>query len=339
MRVRLQVLVVHRAPSTFVRQDIALLGRHFNVRALHARSRLDPPPWAIAAAVLRADVVLCWFASWHAVLPLLLARLLRRPGLVVVGGYDVAALPEIGYGLQLGGPARALSRLALHAAIRVLPFSRAAFLEAQRNAGVPIAKLVLIPLGIPDAGPLPEVPRAIALTVGRVDAANLERKGLLDFARASRFLPEREVVIAGEIADEGAARTLREAGGPGLRLTGRVSDQELRQLYARAVAYVQLSRHEGFGLAVGEAMAAGCVPIVTRVGSLPELVGEVGEYVATPEEAASAVRRAALAGGELRERIAARVRDQFPLVRREDALHALVLTLVERNAARPRRRR
>jgi glycosyltransferase involved in cell wall biosynthesis len=47
----------------------------------------------------------------------------------------------------------------------------------------------------------------------------------------------------------------------------------------RAKVCCQLSYRESFGVAVLEAMACGCVPVVTRAGALPEVVGEAGHYV------------------------------------------------------------
>ncbi|HET7700136.1 MAG TPA: glycosyltransferase [Candidatus Limnocylindria bacterium] len=331
-----RLLLVHRARSSFVRDDVEILRRHFEVIELEARAPLTPAPWTIVRAVARADIVLCWFASWHAVVPLLLARALGRPGVVIVGGYDVAAMPEIGYGLQRGGASRALSRLALRAAARVVPFSRAALGEARANAGVPEGKLALVPLGVADTGAVPLGTRDIALSVARVDESNLTRKGLDETARTARLLAPAETVIAGEIADAAVAARLRALGGSTLRLAGRVSDAELAALYARAAAYLQLSRHEGFGMSVAEAMRAGCVPVVTRVGSLPELVGDLGEYVASPEEAAAAVRRARDAPPDRRSAIAARIRTEYPLERRAQLLPELLFSLLD-GGSPPRR--
>ncbi len=330
---RPRLLIVHRGLATFVQQDIEIAARLFDVDVLLARTRWDPAPWTLFLAVARADVVLCWFASWHAVLPLLLARVLRRPGVVIVGGYDVAAMPEISYGLQRGGVPQALSRLAMRSAVKVVPFSAAALRETRDNARVPERTITLIPLGIADAGPVPKGPRDIVLTVARIDAENLARKGLLDVARTARLLP-CETVIVGEIADEQAAQTLREAAGPMLRLVGRLTPAELLSFQARAVAYLQLSRHEGFGLALAEAMRAGCVPVVSRAGSLPELVGDTGEYVATPQEAAAAVKRAANATYEQRVAIARHIRTAFPLERRAERLSDLLLSVLDREVGR-----
>jgi hypothetical protein len=71
---------------------------------------------------------------------------------------------------------------------------------------------------------------------------------------------------------------LRQAASPNVEFLGFVSDEELFSLYARASVYVQASMHEGFGLSVAEAMSAGCIPVVTRAGSLPEVVGDVGGF-------------------------------------------------------------
>jgi len=56
--------------------------------------------------------------------------------------------------------------------------------------------------------------------------------------------------------------------------TGRVSDAELRALYAGASAFVFPSRYEGFGLPPLEAMALGAPVVCANVASLPEVVGD-----------------------------------------------------------------
>ena len=61
----------------------------------------------------------------------------------------------------------------------------------------------------------------------------------------------------------------------GLQLT----DEELRLVYAGAVALVYPSIYEGFGMPVIEAMACGCPVITTPNASLPEVAGEAALYV------------------------------------------------------------
>ena len=70
-----------------------------------------------------------------------------------------------------------------------------------------------------------------------------------------------------------------------MEFTGWLSDEELEDLYRRASVYVQASRHEGFGLAVAEAMLAGCVPVVMDVTAMPEVVGEAGVLVHSQDPA------------------------------------------------------
>jgi glycosyltransferase involved in cell wall biosynthesis len=55
---------------------------------------------------------------------------------------------------------------------------------------------------------------------------------------------------------------------------GFVSDADLSLLYRDAVAHLFVSRYEGFGLTVVEAMASGCPVITTRRTSLAEVAGD-----------------------------------------------------------------
>ena len=110
-----------------------------------------------------------------------------------------------------------------------------------------------------------------------------------------------------------------------MRLTGRLSDEELDDLLRRASAYVQASRHEGFGMGVAEAMLAGCIPVVTAAGALPEVVGDAGVVVGPePEAIAEGVRRALELGPEARAAARERIVTRFPLQVRRDGLLGLV---------------
>jgi glycosyltransferase involved in cell wall biosynthesis len=70
-------------------------------------------------------------------------------------------------------------------------------------------------------------------------------------------------------------------GGGAVRFVGRVDDDRLAELRARAaVALVPSRSAETFGLAAAEAMATGLPVAGSRVGALPELIGE--ECLAPP---------------------------------------------------------
>ena len=76
--------------------------------------------------------------------------------------------------------------------------------------------------------------------------------------------------------DDGAADALRDEAPPNVTLTGWVEQDVLNEQMRRASVYVQASAHEGFGMSVAEAMLAGCIPVTTRAGALPEVVGDAG---------------------------------------------------------------
>lgn len=90
--------------------------------------------------------------------------------------------------------------------------------------------------------------------------------------------PELSLVIAGE-KDVFMGRLedrVRRDGLQPVRFMGRVTDEELGKLYAKALAFMFPSRNEGFGLPPLEAMAYGCPVIAARATSLPEVLGEEG---------------------------------------------------------------
>lgn len=64
-----------------------------------------------------------------------------------------------------------------------------------------------------------------------------------------------------------------------VQVHGRVSDQELARLYAQADVLLLPSTHEGYGMVLAEALAAGLPIIATRVGAVPEVVRDGQEAI------------------------------------------------------------
>lgn len=317
----MRILLVHNRLTSFVRLDLECLRQGHEVTELCLRSR-RLNPIGIWRQVEAHDVVFGWFASWHTFLPVLFARCMRKPSVLVIGGYDLAKLPSIGYGHQRGGLKKWVSRATMRLASALITNSRYSEHEARRNAGLSDRRVRVIYHGIADLfGELPAGPREpLAITIGNVDRANLHRKGLEPFVRAAKFLPDVKFVVVGAFKD-GAIEELRKIAGANVEFTGWVDDGQLLEYCRRASVYVQASRHEGFGMSVAEAMAAGCIPVVTRQGALPEVVGDTGVYTAAdPQAIAKAIAQALDLPEAGRARARQRVLIQFSLQKRRALL-------------------
>jgi len=321
--INMHVLFVHTGNEQFVKIDRDLLSASFTLQDLHVPARFPRSLLRYLRGVARTDIVFCWFASWNSFWALLLARAFKRPSILVIGGYDVANVPEAHYGHQRGGPSRWVSRWAMGLARILLPFSVYSLQQALDNAGIAPQRMRLVYLGIPDSfGALPQVPsERMALTVGNVAWPNLRRKGLEPFVRAAALLPDVHFVLVGAWFDD-SITYLRSIASPNVTFTGWISDEELRACYLRASVYVQASLHEGFGLSVAEAMLAGCIPVTTRAGALPEVVGECGVYTESsdPDSISRAIVSALSSSQSDRLRARQRVLTEFTLDRRRQMI-------------------
>jgi glycosyltransferase involved in cell wall biosynthesis len=333
-----RILYVYSRPYPFVRTDLELLRERWDVREW-----AQPGRYAnllkLQRAVRDADLMFGWFASWHTFWPFTLAPLLRKPSVLVTGGFDTANLPEIGYGYQQGGVAKPAASWIIRRATKLVTNSEFTRDEVARNVGVDARDVSVVYHGVAD--PFGDLPRGrrepIALTVGNVAWLTFERKGLRTFVEASRLAPDVRFVVVGKWMDD-AVDKLRELGGDNVEYTGWVSEEDLAEWFRRASVYVQPSRHEGFGISVAEAMLAGCVPVVSTAGALPEVVGDVGVQLAaaSPQAVADAVRAKLDAPEEERARARRRVLERFTLDGRREGLYAAVEEALTRAGRDPR---
>jgi glycosyltransferase involved in cell wall biosynthesis len=77
-------------------------------------------------------------------------------------------------------------------------------------------------------------------------------------------------------------------------------------------------------------MLAGCVPVTTGAGALPEVTGKCGVRLSAPDpaEIAEAIRTALAYPDKARSSIRTRILEQFPMKNRRDQLEQLIQPLM-----------
>jgi glycosyltransferase involved in cell wall biosynthesis len=325
------ILYVYSRKTSFIGIDRDLLAERWPLREWYQPGRVPNLPGLIRE-LPRCDLVFAWFASWHSVWPITLAWLLRKPSILIVGGFDTASMPDIGYGHQQGGLRKWISRWMMRRATRLVTNSYYSRDEIERNTGISRERVTVIHHGVPDPfGRLPDGRRErMALTVGGLLRSTFEHKGHRPFVDAARLLPDVRFVLAGRWLEDEAIDALRARAPDNVVFTGWLPQEELDGYYRRASVYVQASRHEGFGLAVAEAMLAGCVPVVTDATAMPEVVGDAAVKIPSPseEEVAAGVERALAMDDDARRRARDRILGEFPVEHRRRRLHDLVEELL-----------
>jgi glycogen(starch) synthase len=268
-------------------------------------------PAAPLAAVLaaRADLVHVHLGEDLAAYPIALAAA-RLHGLPLVLTlhtslrHTLAGVDVRSRFLRLAGGA--LERAAVRAADGVIVLTpRLAALAARDGGCAPR----VIPSGVnpaefagPFDDPLPAAGRPRVLYVGRLAA----QKDVATLVRAAALLraPAAQVVLAGDGPQrEALERLALRLGVAGrVRFLGFRPHREVPALLAHADVLVMPSVYEELGSALVEGLQAGVPIVATRVGGIPDAVGDAGVLVEPRDPAALAraiddvLSRPALAG-------------------------------------------
>ena len=195
--------------------------------------------------------------------------------------------------LRFPAPLASLGRV-LEERAMPLVYRRALFLcvspstaSALCGIGVPSERIRVLPMGV-DAGPVADQrsPTPLYVALGRL-VPHKRLDLLLQIWEQVRDRVGGRLVIAGDGPERARLQGL---AGDGIEVVGRVSDSEKQQLLSQAWLLMHSAVHEGWGIVVTEAAAAGTPTLAFDVPGVRDAVqdGETGVLARSEAEFAGA---------------------------------------------------
>jgi len=184
------------------------------------------------------------------------------------------------------GHSRSIRYLIRHARI-LLPNSEHEYERLLSRYGV-IQDYVVVPNAIDEdqfrsAWPPKLGSRDRLLCVGRIE----QRKNQLNLIRAVKNSPYTLTVLGvASPNNEGYYRKCLAEATPNIRFIGRLTEEDLFQLYGAARVHILASHFETTGLASLEAAVMGCNVVITGKGDTREYFGDLA-YYCDPEDPSS----------------------------------------------------
>jgi glycosyltransferase involved in cell wall biosynthesis len=279
----IKILFIHQSWKGFEQTDYGILSRNFEAKEALVYKNFYYKTFFLLKKIYKTDIIFCWFAYRSALPLILVAKIMRKKIIVVASGWEAANAPDIDYGAMREGSKFCLNKLIVRAILtlsdNILAVSEFNCLELKLNAGVPKSKIKIIYLGVDEnkLGDKVLKKKNMVLTVGQINCKNMSRKGLNVFVEVARLLPLLDFILIGGTKKD--LESYIEKPAPGNLKIIPFSLNKAKKYYRQAKVYVQVSRHENFGLSLAEAMSYECVPVVTNQAALPEVVKEAGYYV------------------------------------------------------------
>lgn len=280
-----KILFIYTNYSTFVKTDFEILASEHEVSKyqfkpvrgfLKTAIQLIKQKIFLLFNIWKFDAVFVWFADYHSFLPVLFAKILGKKSFVVIGGYDVANIPELKYG-SLSSPLRKILTLfSIRNASLCIPVVENLEKKVKEIAPKSTTKTIYTgyQFDLKEISELKKEREKWVLTVSITN--NRQRfliKGLDRFRELAESLPDFKFCVVG-VSEE--AKQLFNLIPKNMVLLPPLNQSELTEYYLKASFYAQFSRSEGLPNALCEAMLYGCIPMGLDVGGISTAIGKNG---------------------------------------------------------------
>lgn len=328
----IKILFIRPSKSSFIQKDLQILRKNYDVRVIDLKPNINPKIvimfFKMINGVFWADLTFSWFADTHAFLAVELSKIFKKKSIVIVGGYDVANIPHIKYGL-LSSPKKAkLVKKLFEETDLILPVDKG-LKDNITEMGIDENKIKVLPTGYDSKkfknGKFKE-DLVITVAIGETwDRVKL--KGLDTFVKSAKFLPDVTFILIGVTGD--ALIKLKTIASPNVDFIEPLTQEQLIPYFQKSKCYCQLSMREGLPNALCEAMLCECIPVGTEVQGITTVIGTTGYYVGygNVEKTSAAIYKALKSDkGKLARK---RIMERFPLSHREENLKTILNDLKE----------
>jgi glycosyltransferase involved in cell wall biosynthesis len=291
------LIYVYPSKSTFILRDLELLENEYNIshsffdvsNKYKVPLRFASQFFLLLKKIRKTNVIICHFAGYSTILPVLFSKWFGKPCLIIVAGNDGSKFTGFNYGnftRKLLGSATCFS---LTRATHILPVHESLYFQnyTYYDGGSPAqgysvfcpnaAKVPYTPVYYgynPDFfKPIPDSKRKPLsyLTIGNLsETYSYKRKGYDLIIELGRRMPEINITLIGW--DGKTSIDVPE----NVTLLPYMAQEDLLNVFSEHQFYFQLSIMEGFPNALAEAMLCGCIPIGSDVSGIPFIIGETG---------------------------------------------------------------
>ena len=289
-----KVLLVTPAFPSFVRQDIMMLLERYEliVNTYNWTQKTKAPLYLLAqffhilVHIQQVSFVLVHFGGYWSFFPAILGKFFGKPVYIILHGTDCASIPALNYGSLRIPLLKWFCKKSYEWASMLLPVSQSLvytennFLQKERKvtngfmAHFPNLKTAY-----------QVIPNGFDVEFWKLDKGTKKKPdSFLAVLSAPQYILKGGDLIL-ELAKRLESCTFFIAGmdkpsgldvPKNIQFLGQLSAEQLKAYYQKTTFYFQLSAFEGFGCALCEAMLCGCIPIVSQVNNLPEIVGNNG---------------------------------------------------------------
>lgn len=325
----IKILFLYPSLSPFIKIDLENIQKKFKVVPLQWTGLSDSKKLIkIIKMVYGTDLSFIWFADIYATFTVLISKLLRKKSIVVVGGFDVANIPEINYGLMRKPLSAYMVKFVLKNADKILTVDESLKEEAITNAKIVGSNIVTVPTGYDCKKFKPSTEKEnIVMTVSVGDSWERVRlKGIDVFVEAANLLPEVQFIIIG--IQGKALENLKSISTSNVKFIPQLPNDELIAYYQKAKIYCQLSMREGLPNALCEAMLCECVPVGSNVQGVRAAIGDAGFYVSYGDSKATAASIKKALNSDKGKDARQRIKTLFSMERREKELKDVVKGLL-----------
>jgi glycosyltransferase involved in cell wall biosynthesis len=272
---KVKILFTATFSTSFIQEDLKILNSHFSVSKVISSG--IKTIYTYISTIRSNDITFSWFASVYSSILIFFTKIFRKKSILILGGVDVAKIPELNYGIWNSWWKSIIVRYGIINADIVLAVDSSIKNDAVKLARYHGNNIFVLPTGHDSSFWQPkQVKENFVLTVANCDNnTRFKIKGIDFLYTVAQSLPNVHFVLIGM-----SPKMQKQLFPPSnLEIYDSKSQTDLLDFYQRAKVYFQPSLREALGSTLCEAMLCGCYPIGTNVGGIPTVIGNTGSII------------------------------------------------------------